>query len=268
MLELSGFGWDDEKKLVTAPDEVWELYVKAHKNAARFRKTPFPQYQKMHELCSEVVATGVTAFNAENSPEAERARSPSWKSSNGSKTSRSSSASSGASEKPKRKKQRSGHSSLTAFQTHQETGTTAGSLSTPSRLSATVAATGPGPPKRKRATNTGALVDVKDSLEGLKEVAVMDIQIQEQNRAKDANESDPLSAAIALVEADEELNDEQKADAIDVFVRDVNMARAFMAIVTLLFVQYGSVVASVSVLRLSSSLVLAIVVIISVTRLP
>jgi hypothetical protein len=212
---------------VTAPDEVWEPYVKAHKNAAHFRRTAFPQYEKMHELCSEVVATGVTAFNADNPPEA-HARSPSWKSSTGSKTSRSSSASLDASEKPKRKKQRSGHSSLTAFQTYRETGTTAGSLSTPSRLSAPVAATGPGPPKRKRATNAGALGDVKDTLEGLKDVAVMDIQIQEQNRTKDAN--DPLTAAIALVEADEELNDEQKADAIDVFVRDVNMARAFTAI--------------------------------------
>jgi hypothetical protein len=76
--------------------------------------------------------------------------------------------------------------------------------------------------------NAAALGDVKETLEGLKEVVVMDLQIQERNRTKEAE--DPLSAAIALVEANDGFDDKQKADAIDVFVNNDNMARAFTAI--------------------------------------
>ncbi|KAF8194055.1 hypothetical protein K438DRAFT_1469004, partial [Mycena galopus ATCC 62051] len=41
---LSGFGWDDGLKMVTASDEVWELYLATHENARKWRKTRFPLY--------------------------------------------------------------------------------------------------------------------------------------------------------------------------------------------------------------------------------
>ncbi|XP_058068688.1 uncharacterized protein At2g29880-like [Magnolia sinica] len=37
MLAASGFGWDNERMVVTAPDEVWEEYLKSHPHAARLR---------------------------------------------------------------------------------------------------------------------------------------------------------------------------------------------------------------------------------------
>ncbi|XP_058106628.1 uncharacterized protein LOC131249907 [Magnolia sinica] len=35
MLTASGFGWDSERMVVTAPDEVWEEYLKSHPRAER-----------------------------------------------------------------------------------------------------------------------------------------------------------------------------------------------------------------------------------------
>ena len=29
----SGFGWDEERKMVTAPDDVWERYLSVHKGS-------------------------------------------------------------------------------------------------------------------------------------------------------------------------------------------------------------------------------------------
>ncbi|XP_058075339.1 uncharacterized protein At2g29880-like isoform X3 [Magnolia sinica] len=33
MLAASGFGWDNERMVITAPDEVWEDYLKSHPRA-------------------------------------------------------------------------------------------------------------------------------------------------------------------------------------------------------------------------------------------
>ena len=41
LTDNSGFGWDEEKRLPTAPDEVWDEYLTAHKDAKKFRKNPF-----------------------------------------------------------------------------------------------------------------------------------------------------------------------------------------------------------------------------------
>ncbi|XP_058077764.1 L10-interacting MYB domain-containing protein-like [Magnolia sinica] len=36
MLAASGFGWDNERMVVTTPDEVWEEYLKSHPRAEKF----------------------------------------------------------------------------------------------------------------------------------------------------------------------------------------------------------------------------------------
>ncbi|KAF8056485.1 Myb/SANT-like DNA-binding domain-containing protein, partial [Lyophyllum atratum] len=59
----SGFGWDDQAKMVTATDDVWDAYLKSHKKAERWRKTPFPLYDDIHYLVSGIVATGAGAFH-------------------------------------------------------------------------------------------------------------------------------------------------------------------------------------------------------------
>ncbi|XP_071709221.1 uncharacterized protein At2g29880-like [Rutidosis leptorrhynchoides] len=45
----SGFGWFDDTKLLSATSEVWDAYIKHHKEAAKWRNKPFPHY---NELCT------------------------------------------------------------------------------------------------------------------------------------------------------------------------------------------------------------------------
>ncbi|KAK7017748.1 hypothetical protein R3P38DRAFT_3320499 [Favolaschia claudopus] len=62
--DLSGFGWDDGLKMVTATDGVWADLLKRHPEHERWRSTPFPLYDSILELVEGVVATGVGAFHA------------------------------------------------------------------------------------------------------------------------------------------------------------------------------------------------------------
>jgi hypothetical protein len=79
---LSGFGWDDERKMVTAAPEVWDEYLKVsslvtntflityfmslqnHPKANPWRKKPFPLYDDISELVDGTRATGQNAFRA------------------------------------------------------------------------------------------------------------------------------------------------------------------------------------------------------------
>ncbi|KAE9390708.1 hypothetical protein BT96DRAFT_775954, partial [Gymnopus androsaceus JB14] len=47
---LSGFGWDDVRKMVTATDEVWDSYLEGHPKARPFRKSPFHHYDEIAAL--------------------------------------------------------------------------------------------------------------------------------------------------------------------------------------------------------------------------
>ncbi|KAH8092687.1 hypothetical protein BXZ70DRAFT_453899 [Cristinia sonorae] len=55
---LSGFGWDPETCVVVADDHVWEAYLVA----AKFRRKPFPLFDKCAQLWNNAVATGQDAF--------------------------------------------------------------------------------------------------------------------------------------------------------------------------------------------------------------
>ncbi|KAJ3750715.1 hypothetical protein DFH05DRAFT_1518887 [Lentinula detonsa] len=61
---LSGVGWDDVRKIVTATNSVWDaIFLKRDiKRFGRWRKTPFPIYDEMAELIEGVVANGENAF--------------------------------------------------------------------------------------------------------------------------------------------------------------------------------------------------------------
>ncbi|KAJ7916916.1 hypothetical protein B0H13DRAFT_1870764 [Mycena leptocephala] len=52
---LSGFGWDEGLKLVTATQDVWDRL---------FETTPFPLYDDMLFLVDGIIATGAGAFHA------------------------------------------------------------------------------------------------------------------------------------------------------------------------------------------------------------
>eukprot|EP00474_Spongospora_subterranea_P001409 CRZ01867.1 hypothetical protein [Spongospora subterranea] len=54
----SGFGWDDDKKIPTASDEVWDEYLEAHPNAALYRFTTLPLFEELNALFDQSSATG------------------------------------------------------------------------------------------------------------------------------------------------------------------------------------------------------------------
>ncbi|XP_054817832.1 uncharacterized protein At2g29880-like [Prosopis cineraria] len=66
LLNLSGFGWDPEKKCVTAPKTVWDEYVKVNKKAAKWRNKTFPHYDELSNIFGKDRATGKDAQTYED----------------------------------------------------------------------------------------------------------------------------------------------------------------------------------------------------------
>ena len=60
---MSRFGRDDDLKMVTAPNDVWEQYCKKNKEAKVWQKKPFPLFDTMHTICAAVIARGGGSFN-------------------------------------------------------------------------------------------------------------------------------------------------------------------------------------------------------------
>jgi hypothetical protein len=56
--DQSGFGWDEEKQILTADDETWEAYIQVHSEAKAFRKATLPNLELLESLFSGKVATG------------------------------------------------------------------------------------------------------------------------------------------------------------------------------------------------------------------
>ncbi|XP_054817802.1 uncharacterized protein LOC129317512 [Prosopis cineraria] len=57
----SGFGWDTEKKCVTAEDYVWAEYVKVKKQAGNFRNKCLPHFEDLTYIWGKDHAIGMTA---------------------------------------------------------------------------------------------------------------------------------------------------------------------------------------------------------------
>ena len=62
--ENSGFGWNEETSLPTAPPEVWEEYLAAHPNAKVYRTSTLANFEELQTLFSGKVATGSNARSA------------------------------------------------------------------------------------------------------------------------------------------------------------------------------------------------------------
>ncbi|KAI4380448.1 hypothetical protein MLD38_006639 [Melastoma candidum] len=54
----SGFGWDSERNMPIASDEVWNEYIKVHKETTGFRYRSFPYYQEMSMIYGKDRAMG------------------------------------------------------------------------------------------------------------------------------------------------------------------------------------------------------------------
>nr|KAJ0200522.1 hypothetical protein LSAT_V11C600336180 [Lactuca sativa] len=57
-INMSGFDWDTDKCCVTVNAEVWDEYIKSHKDAACFRDKPFPQFDNLCKIFGKDRATG------------------------------------------------------------------------------------------------------------------------------------------------------------------------------------------------------------------
>ncbi|KAI0083815.1 hypothetical protein BDY19DRAFT_878351, partial [Irpex rosettiformis] len=62
---LSGFGWDEERSMVTATDSVWTAFLAKHDKYAWFRTHPFPLFNDLATLCENTFALGEHAFAME-----------------------------------------------------------------------------------------------------------------------------------------------------------------------------------------------------------
>uniref|UniRef100_A0ACD5ZNW0 Uncharacterized protein n=1 Tax=Avena sativa TaxID=4498 RepID=A0ACD5ZNW0_AVESA len=67
MLSQSGFGWDDEKNMVTVEDDVWNTYVKANKDATSYRYKSIKFWDMISTLYCRDRATGAGARTANES---------------------------------------------------------------------------------------------------------------------------------------------------------------------------------------------------------
>ncbi|PKI48020.1 hypothetical protein CRG98_031613 [Punica granatum] len=66
MLNISGFGWDSTRKMVTAEDDVWEAYVATHKEAAPFRLKSFSHFEELSIIYAKDRAIGKDAQAVED----------------------------------------------------------------------------------------------------------------------------------------------------------------------------------------------------------
>lgn len=55
---MSGFGWDEDKKTVTASDDVWDRYMEAHPKTPNFRKKGVEHYDELQSIFTGTVANG------------------------------------------------------------------------------------------------------------------------------------------------------------------------------------------------------------------
>ncbi|KAL0876774.1 hypothetical protein Bca101_026479 [Brassica carinata] len=53
LLGSDGFGWDDERHMVIADDNIWQGYIKAHRDARQFMTRPIPYYKDLCVLCGD-----------------------------------------------------------------------------------------------------------------------------------------------------------------------------------------------------------------------
>jgi hypothetical protein len=58
LVQNSGFGWDSDLKLSTAPDKTWKEYLKSHPKAKDFRYETLPYYEELKILFLPSLPTG------------------------------------------------------------------------------------------------------------------------------------------------------------------------------------------------------------------
>ncbi|MCL7030671.1 hypothetical protein MKW94_006273 [Papaver nudicaule] len=65
LLEQNGFTWDETRQMVTADDNIWDAYIKAHPDARSYRIRIVPHYEDLRLIFGTVTGNGRTT-NYEN----------------------------------------------------------------------------------------------------------------------------------------------------------------------------------------------------------
>ncbi|XP_020081857.1 uncharacterized protein At2g29880-like [Ananas comosus] len=65
LVEMSGFGWDGDKKMVSAPSEVWEPLINTNKELRKWHNKPFPWYEALYDIYEGTYAEGKRARGCE-----------------------------------------------------------------------------------------------------------------------------------------------------------------------------------------------------------
>lgn len=61
----SSQGWDNEKGVPVAAEDIIDIYFEANPDAAKFRNAPLPHLQDIQELFKGVIATGSYAITVD-----------------------------------------------------------------------------------------------------------------------------------------------------------------------------------------------------------
>ncbi|KAM0852901.1 hypothetical protein ACQ4PT_051453 [Festuca glaucescens] len=69
LLKLTGFGWDDEDKMIKASDETWEDLISKDKNLQEYRDKVWPSWTDLEEICASSTASGVGAIYSKGNGE-------------------------------------------------------------------------------------------------------------------------------------------------------------------------------------------------------
>ncbi|KAK1660499.1 hypothetical protein QYE76_048658 [Lolium multiflorum] len=69
VLKLTGFGWDDEDKMIKASDETWEDLISKDKNLQEYRDKVWPSWIDLEEICASSTASGDAAISSKGNGE-------------------------------------------------------------------------------------------------------------------------------------------------------------------------------------------------------
>ncbi|XP_077226070.1 uncharacterized protein At2g29880-like [Tasmannia lanceolata] len=58
LLDQSGFGWDEQREMITADDVVWNNYIEAHPDATKYRFRPILKFNDLKVIFGNTIAAG------------------------------------------------------------------------------------------------------------------------------------------------------------------------------------------------------------------
>ncbi|VAI69681.1 unnamed protein product [Triticum turgidum subsp. durum] len=64
LLKLTGFGWDDDDKMIKASEEIWEELIKKDKSLQEYRDKVWPSWVDLQAICATSTASGAGAVSS------------------------------------------------------------------------------------------------------------------------------------------------------------------------------------------------------------